>query len=118
ELRALGERRCCLLVVAEPMSIQTYADQRTRYTLCIFKTTGEGESLLDERVRTPVVPEPVDEETGPEECLQARPRLFVVRSERLLAPVASLAQMAAHIPEAHQRPHEPELFGTAAGVAQ
>ena len=58
------------------------------------------------------------EETGPEERLQARLRLVVVRCESLLAAAASLAQVTAHIPEAHQRTHEPELFAAAVRAPQ
>ena len=59
-----------------------------------------------QRLRPLVVAEPVGEESGPEECLQARLRLVVVRCESVLAPAASLAQMTADIPEAHQRAHQ------------
>ena len=72
----------------------------------------------DERLRPLVVAEPVGEESGPEECLQARLRLVVVRCESVLAAAASLAQMTAHIPEAHQRTHEPELFAAAVRAPQ
>ena len=41
-----------------------------------------------------------------------------MRSERLLAAAASLAQVTPHVPEAHQRAHEPKLFGPETGLPQ
>ena len=77
----------------------------------------ELESLLHARLRPLVVAEPVSEESGSEECLQTRLRLILVRGESLLAAAASFTQVTAHIPEAHQRPDEPELV-VAASRAQ
>ena len=84
----------------------------------VSEAASEHESLLIERLRPLVVAEPVGEESGSEECLQARLGLVVVRGESVLAAAASLAQVTAHVPEAHQRTHEPELFAAAARAPQ
>ena len=106
KLCAFRPRRCCSLVVAEPVSRHTQADQRARDSFCVSEAASEHQALLHERLRPLVVAEPVGEERGPEECLQTRLGLVIVRYESVLQAAASLAQVTAHVPEAHQRSHE------------
>src|SRR5262249_14790614 len=111
ELYAFPVRGYFSPLVADPVSVHPYPDQRARFGLRVAEDTGEGESLLHVRLRQLVFAEPMREEAGPEEGFQAGRRLVVVRCECLFASVGPLAQMAVQIPEPHQRTRERELFG-------